>query len=319
MIKSAIEQKTIGSLLRDRRREKGLTIEQIAETTKIRSEYLSALENSLYDTFPSEVYLKGFLKNYAKFLGISPDHALALYRRENIVKVTKKKYDFVEKIKDKTSKITITPNKVIVLITGILIISLLIYLSSYFGTILKKPVITITTPISISSEGEFTYTTSDSSVEIAGQLDTNATVMINGQDVSPATIKNFSKTFPVTGESTKFTIVATSPFGRETTIILDVSKVASTDQVSTTPGVTQINASIEVLNNNISLTVFVDGGLKLDKVYDKGTVLELSAAEEIVINTNKASSLTLTINGVQEKMSGTSVTYELSNGKILKN
>ena len=319
MIKSAIEQKTIGSLLHDKRNEKGMTIEQISEITKIRAEYLIALENSLYKTFPSEVYLKGFLKNYAKFLGINPDHALALYRRENIVRIPKKKNDLVEKIKEKTANITITPNKVIALITGILLISLLIYLSSYFGTVLKKPVITITTPISISTEGEFPFVTSDSSVEIAGTLDINATVTINGQDVSPATVKNFSKTFPITGDSMKFVIKATSPFGRETVITIDVSKAAPSDQVSTTPGVTQINSSIEVLNNNISLTVFVDGALKIDKVYNKGTVLEVTATSEIVITSSKSASLNVTINGVQEKMTGSSVTYELSNGKILKN
>ena len=319
MIKSAIQQKNIGSLLRERRREKGLSIEQIAEITKIRAEYLEALENSVYSVFPSAVYLKGFLKNYAKYLGISPDHALALYRRENIIKTPIKRNDFVEKVREKVSKVTVTPNKVILLITGILLISLLIYLSTYFGTVLKKPVITITVPIAISSEGEFSYTTSESSVEIAGQLDTNAAVSINGQDVSPATIKNFSKTFPITGDSTKFVIKATSPFGRETIITLNVSKVAPSDQVGTTPGVTQINASIEVLSNSVSLTVFADGVLKIDKVYNKGAVEELTATEEIVITTNKSGSLNVTINGIQEKLVGTSVTYELSNGKILKN
>lgn len=318
MIKSAIQQQTIGSLLRNKRTEKGLTIEHISEITKIRSEYLSALENSLYSTFPSEVYLKGFLKNYAKFLGISPDHALALYRRENIIKVTKKKYHLVEKIKEKTAKITITPNKVIAVITGILLIALLIYLSTYFGAVLKKPVMTITLPLSITSEGEFSYTTSEDSVEIAGQLESNANVTINGQDVSPATVKSFTKTFPITGESSKFVIKATSPFGRETIITINVSKVAPTDQNNSTPGVTAINASIEVLSNSTSLTVFVDGALKIDKIYDKGTVLELSALEEIVVTTNRANSLTLTINGVQENLSGTTVTYELSNGRILK-
>ena len=315
MIKSAIQQKTIGVLLREKRREKGMSIEQIAEITKIRAEYLTALENSLYTKFPSEVYLKGFLKNYAKFLGIGSDQALALYRRENVVKQTKKKNDLIEKIKDKSSKIVITPNRLIAVISGVLLISLLVYLSSYFGTILKKPSLRITAPITIDTEGEFSFTTQDETVEIVGQLDTNAKVSINGQEISPATVTTFSKTFNLSSDINAFIIKAVSPFGRESQITLNVTKSNIT---MATPGVGQISASLEVLNNNISLTVFADGALRFDKVYDKGAVIEFTASEEVVITTNKDSVIMITINGVQEKMTGKSVTYELINGKILK-
>ena len=82
MIKTSFQLRTIGALLKERRKERKLTLGQISEITKIRSEYLKALEESNYDSFPSEVYLKGFLKNYAKFLGINTERALAMYRRE---------------------------------------------------------------------------------------------------------------------------------------------------------------------------------------------------------------------------------------------
>ena len=66
MIKSSFQLKTIGNLLKERRQERNLTLKQISEATKIRSEYLEALEKGDYSVFPSEVYIKGFLKNYAK-------------------------------------------------------------------------------------------------------------------------------------------------------------------------------------------------------------------------------------------------------------
>ena len=64
-------------------------------------EYLKALEESNYDSFPSEVYLKGFLKNYAKFLGINTERALAMYRRERDFKKNEPTISMSKKIMDK--------------------------------------------------------------------------------------------------------------------------------------------------------------------------------------------------------------------------
>jgi transcriptional regulator with XRE-family HTH domain len=65
----------IGSLLRETREAKGLTLEAAQEETKIRRHYLRALEQGQKEILPGEVYLKGFLKNYACFLGL-PGEAL---------------------------------------------------------------------------------------------------------------------------------------------------------------------------------------------------------------------------------------------------
>lgn len=319
MIKTAIQQKTISSLLREKRRERNLTIEQIADATKIRSEYLIALENSLYNKFPSEVYIKGFLKNYAKYLGIPTDQALALYRRENIVKIKPKHNLFLEKIKERSQKIVITPNKIILAITIVVIIAILLYLSSYFGKVLKKPSITLTSPINVTEEGEYSYNTVSNTFDIVGEIDVNAKMSINGQDLSPATMTTFSKTIELKEEISKYIIKATTPFGRESVVTIAVNYSNNLIDNSNNNNVQEIRASVEVLNNNINLTVYVDGALRLDKVYDKGTVVEFTALDSIIFTTNKDSVLTVNINGIQEKMVGRTVTYELNNGKILKN
>ena len=72
--------KTIGEVLKDAREEKGISIDQIVHETNISREFIEALENELFDKFPAEIYLIGFLRNYSKFLDLDPDKAVGLYR-----------------------------------------------------------------------------------------------------------------------------------------------------------------------------------------------------------------------------------------------
>ncbi len=62
--------KDIGRRLKARREELGLSIEQAQAETKIRRRYLEALEAGKDDVIPGEVYVKGFLRFYANFLGL---------------------------------------------------------------------------------------------------------------------------------------------------------------------------------------------------------------------------------------------------------
>ena len=69
----------IGDLLYTERRKKGLEIADVEHATGIRGVYLNALEQSRYDVLPGEVYVKGFLRNYANYLGLDGSHLVQLY------------------------------------------------------------------------------------------------------------------------------------------------------------------------------------------------------------------------------------------------
>jgi cytoskeletal protein RodZ len=64
------EGKTIGEILRAAREEKKLTVEQVNRETRISVQTIRALERDDFGSFASETYLKGFLRNYAEFLGL---------------------------------------------------------------------------------------------------------------------------------------------------------------------------------------------------------------------------------------------------------
>lgn len=74
--------KTAGELLKDKRLLKELTLDAVAAKTKIKPEYLLAIENSDFAALPSSTFAKGFLRNYAAFLHLNPDTMIAMFRRD---------------------------------------------------------------------------------------------------------------------------------------------------------------------------------------------------------------------------------------------
>lgn len=72
----------VGELLQQARERKGVDLYRAERDTKIRLRYLSALEDGDYDELPAPVYTKGFLRNYALYLGLDPEDVIRQWRRE---------------------------------------------------------------------------------------------------------------------------------------------------------------------------------------------------------------------------------------------
>lgn len=71
----------IGEALATAREERGRTLEEASRATRVRAEYLVALEEEDFGALGGDVYAKGFLRTYARYLGLDPEPLLAQYRR----------------------------------------------------------------------------------------------------------------------------------------------------------------------------------------------------------------------------------------------
>lgn len=72
----------LGQILRSKREERGITIKDVEKVLSIRAKYLEALEAGDYEVIPGEVYVKGFLRNYANYLGLNVEEIVQLYKGE---------------------------------------------------------------------------------------------------------------------------------------------------------------------------------------------------------------------------------------------
>jgi cytoskeletal protein RodZ len=66
----------LGALLRERREAMGVTLAEVEVATRIRQKYLSALESEEWHLLPGEVVGRGFLRNYADYLGLDPQEIM---------------------------------------------------------------------------------------------------------------------------------------------------------------------------------------------------------------------------------------------------
>ena len=67
----------IGQKLEEARNRKGISIREASESTKIRGDFLTSFEAGNFEINLPEVYLRGFIRVYARFLGIDPESAVA--------------------------------------------------------------------------------------------------------------------------------------------------------------------------------------------------------------------------------------------------
>src|SRR6202011_2322996 len=67
----------LGEEFRSAREARGLTLSDVAEQIHIRSVYLGAIENEEWKAIGAPVYVRGFIRNYARFLALDAKDALA--------------------------------------------------------------------------------------------------------------------------------------------------------------------------------------------------------------------------------------------------
>jgi cytoskeletal protein RodZ len=67
---------SIGNLLKEQREKKGCSLQRAAEQTRIRKNFLESIENNQFSDLPGRVYVTGFIRVYASYLGLDGDTLL---------------------------------------------------------------------------------------------------------------------------------------------------------------------------------------------------------------------------------------------------
>jgi transcriptional regulator with XRE-family HTH domain len=319
MIKTALQIKTIGTILKEKRKELKLELKQIAEITKIRSDYLAALEEGNYAKFPSEVYLKGFLKNYAKFLGISTEKALALYRRENERDDSQTSLSSSLGSHQMEKLLVLTPNRVLTLIAGLAILIIVIYLGSYVGQVLRKPDLKLTSPVAFADEGSVAYKTDANFIEITGTVEIGSKLTINDIELKLNNFEQFTKEFNLVEGINTFVLTAVSQFGREKSITLTIQKEEQPLPTATpTPGVNELQLSVEIVDRDTQITVFIDGEKRTERLYKVGSTLEFTAKEKIELRSSRPASLKVILNSEEQPLESVITIWRITDTGIVK-
>ncbi len=72
----------VGDILRKKREELGQDLLEISRTLKISYTYLKAIEDETFEKLPEEVYVKGYIREYAEILNIDPEVVIKAYNQQ---------------------------------------------------------------------------------------------------------------------------------------------------------------------------------------------------------------------------------------------
>lgn len=91
--------KNIGTKLKDKREENGLSIEEVAEDLKMRPSQISSIEEGKTEDFKDVFYLKYFIRDYAKYLGLDSEKIIDEFNEYLFDMTSKIPVDLIEKAK----------------------------------------------------------------------------------------------------------------------------------------------------------------------------------------------------------------------------
>jgi len=172
---------TAGDFLLKRRKSKKISLKKAALDLLIKEENLNAIEKSQWQDLPEPTFVKGFIKNYAQYLGLDEEHVLALYRREfDEAKYPEKKSPLTDQ-----KRLMITPNKFLGFVFVLTVIVFLIYITGQYFSILKAPKLEVITPQE-DLKINIPY------VIVSGKVEAQSTVAVDGEFVPIDESGNFS-------------------------------------------------------------------------------------------------------------------------------
>lgn len=208
--------KTVGEILKNKRLEKNLSWGEVEKATKIRLRYLEALEkNDFAKILGGASITKGFIKNYAEFLGLSSVDLLAIFRRDFRESKTGQiiPRGMVEPLSG--GEFIWTPKITVVLALMILFLILGGYLSYQYSSSFLPPRLSVLSP----KEDEITH---QNFLEVKGKTDPDATLFLNQEMKILASDGSFTEKIFLSEGENEVTVEVVNRKGKKSKIVRQV-------------------------------------------------------------------------------------------------
>ena len=201
---------SVGEMLQNARERKGVDLFRAERDTKIRLKYLAALEDSDYDALPPLVYTKGFLRNYAIYLGLDPVDILARWRDETQVGRKQERPAVApppQPLAAPRRAIAITPGLLVAIMFSLVVMAVFAWIGWQLVRFADTPTLSLTNPAALVS------TVNADSIVLAGKAGARDEVTISSPDGRRMTViaaedGNWSREVELAKGRNDFSIVA---------------------------------------------------------------------------------------------------------------
>ncbi|MEI7750002.1 MAG: helix-turn-helix domain-containing protein [Candidatus Moraniibacteriota bacterium] len=246
---------TLGEKLRKVRTDNRISLAEVFRVTGIQVKYLEALESGAYGKLPPEVYVRGFLRGYASFLGIPEDAIIKLYDRERSIRDNLTKPDITARFQFRSPaafQFSLSARGMVVSVIALVVLGFFSYLYFEFQSFVSEPRLVILSP----SDGD---TVTEAKISVRGETDPRAVVRINEGETTVDERGLFSEDLSLDAGLNVISISATNRFGktRERTISVSAALPDRGGTDAVLPDPTKTNAVSISLRATAPATVFV--------------------------------------------------------------
>jgi len=290
-IKKSIGTLTLGEKLKKLRSDRRISLSEVSKHTRIQVKYLEYLEEGRYEKLPADVYVRGFLKNYADFLGVDANILIRLYEKEKGIKDNLEKNKNRELAQErakplKINSFVLTPK--IITISSIILLTLggFFYLYKEVGSFASAPILVVLSP-------EQNAFISGNAVLVEGKTEKDARLFINEQAILVNDDGKFREELTLQAGNNFITVKAVNRFEKETVQTLTVQSNYQNENEESNPEEDKIeNASLQkeieielkIDPGPVWINVEADGNLVFNGTMLTGATQKFKAANEISIN-----------------------------------
>jgi cytoskeletal protein RodZ len=198
--------KGIGEIIKEARTRKKISFAKLASITRIRKEFIEALEKENWEVLPEYPVVTGFIKNVARALGINVNTAVATLRRDYPRRELR-----INPKPDVSKEFVWSPK--LTFLAGIVAVFL-----GVFGYLIVQYISFVSPPKLIVDVPEEGQVVTAKNVKVEGNTNPEATLKINNQPVLLNEDGHFSTDIEVFGGTKEVTVVAKSRSGKESTV-----------------------------------------------------------------------------------------------------
>ncbi|GAB4163610.1 MAG: helix-turn-helix domain-containing protein [Candidatus Dojkabacteria bacterium] len=291
---------TAGKILKERRLALGYSLQKISEETKIQKKYLEQIERDENGTKESVVFINGFIKIYAGYLGLDVEKVSALYRRsikEGLAQ-TKVQKSVIAKVpfKEQFQKL-ITPQNVVFTLIALFIIGIGGYLSVQFYNFQRPPLLNINAP---QNNSEVTET----KLEVKGTTEPETLIKINGETINVNSNLTFKTEISLKEGTNTITITATKQnnTNNQTVKILTVNYEPKVTETPEAPPATPTNFTLKVsiVTAEAWVQVIIDGTQKEAAILPVGYSQSFEFKDSFKVISGRPANTKLLVNNKEE-------------------
>lgn len=198
--------KTIGTFLKESRLKKRYSLIKVENATRIKKEFIEAVEEENWKSLPEFPVIVGFVKNIAQFLDLKERSTVALLRRDYPPKSLS-----INPKPDVGQKFTWSPKLTFITGISLVILAVVTYLGFQYSKFLAPPRLEVAEP----KDGQVV---SKRSVTVSGKTDSDAAVKVNNQPIVTDDNGEFNVQIQIYEGTVEITIKATSRSGKETVV-----------------------------------------------------------------------------------------------------